>query len=77
MKKCYQKPIIVCERFQLSQSIAACYYKLNATLEESCMTVENGNNVDAGGFISETACEYEIQDFCITNGVNDRTTFMS
>ena len=77
MRKRNQKPEIVFESFELSQSIAACFYKLNSTLEELCMTEDNGTWVDPGGFINEESCTYAVEDYCITNGVSDRVTYMS
>lgn len=69
MKKSYVKPVLTYESFQLSQSIAACYVKLNQNNPESCQT-DGGTSgfVEPGGFLNDQSCVYILEDYCITNG---------
>lgn len=69
MKKSYVKPELTYESFQLSQSIAACFVKLNQENPESCQTVGGTNGyVEPGGFLNYQSCSTIIDDYCITNG---------
>lgn len=80
MKKPYQKPEVLIESFELSQSIASCYYKLNYTSVTSCMTVAQDNEdnyIFEGGFLDEKNCTHIIEDYCWTNGSGMHATYMS
>lgn len=81
MKKQYKKPTVSIENFTLSQSIASCFYKLNHEANENCKTVGqtnyNGNYIDAGGFLNEDVCDYELEAYCWTNGSGMFATYLS
>ena len=81
MKKPYKKPEVSIESFELSQSIAACYFKLDHTTVETCQTEGqvnyNGDYIDAGGFLNEHTCEYVVEEYCWTNGSGMFATYLS
>lgn len=81
MKKPYQKPAVLIESFELSQSIAACYFKLNHEASDNCKTVGqtnyNGDYIAEGGFLNKEVCDYELQAYCWTNGSGMFATYLS
>lgn len=81
MKKPYKKPTVSIENFTLSQSIASCYFKLDHAASDNCKTVGqenyNGDYIEAGGFLDETTCDYELEAYCWTNGSGMFATYLS
>ena len=72
MKKVYEKPQVYMERFELSQSIAACDYKLNAGNIAEC-NIEADRYVDdygdfTGGFTADGHCSKDVSVYCYTDG---------
>ena len=64
MKKVYEKPQVYMERFELSQNVAVCDYKLASGDPNSCK-IEKDNFPDdgadcKGGFLQVGPCDFKI-----------------
>lgn len=70
MKKKYEKPQVYMERFELSQNIALCDYKLGSGDVNSCRVIadryENDFGDFTGGFL-DGVCEVRIELYCYTD----------
>lgn len=81
MRKKYVKPIIEMENFNFSQSIAACYMKLNLNRGEECETIpgDSGFSYDeVGGFLATNSqCYHEPEEYCYTNALDVYSTHIS
>ena len=63
------------ERFELSQNVAACNWKLGSGAPESCK-VEQDNFEDdgvnmTGGFTAKPTCDFPASGYCYTSGAGD------
>lgn len=75
MKKVYEKPQVYMERFELSQNVAACNWKLGSGAPESCNIVRDNFEDDGadftGGFTAEPLCRVNVSEYCYTSGAGD------
>lgn len=64
MKKVYEKPRIYMERFEVSQSIASCYYNYNNTSSDpsTCYAIEP--DFDKEVFQGAAGCTVINEDYC-------------
>lgn len=82
MKKAYDKPMILIEKFELSQSIAACAWDVNLVSEEVCGAVADKES-NWGGvtiFNEKPLCNADptlFEDFCYTSSGDGWNTFNS
>lgn len=71
MKKVYEKPQVYMERFELSQNVALCGYKLNSTDAYACKIladrVDEGAELE-GGFLQKDPCKFVPNIYCYTDG---------
>lgn len=71
MKKKYEKPQVYMERFELSQNIALCDYRLGSGDVYSCSVIadryENDFGDFTGGFL-DGACDVPVSMYCYTDG---------
>ena len=66
--KAYQKPVLYYERFELTQHIASCNFKLNFGLGDGVCTATDNVVGQSGLFInSDVACEIPVDVYCYTN----------
>lgn len=72
MKKVYEKPQIYMERFELSQSIASCFYNYQGTLSDptSCTAIEPDFGYTV--FHGASNCTV-IEDYCYEPSTNGNT----
>lgn len=72
MKKLYEKPQVYMERFELSQNIALCDYRLGSGSPETCAIANDRFEDDGadftGGFVSEEHCSIITSAYCYTDG---------
>lgn len=81
MKKVYEKPQVYMERFELSQNVAVCDYKLASGDPNSCK-IEKDNFPDdgadcKGGFLQKGPCDFKTSIYCYTNGSSVPSMFVS
>ena len=81
MKKVYEKPQVYMERFELSQNVAVCDYKLGLGDPNSCK-IEKDNFPDdggdfTGGFLQEGPCDFKTSIYCYTNSSSVQSIFVS
>lgn len=81
MKKVYEKPQVYMERFELSQNVAVCDYKLASGDPNSCK-IEKDNFLDdgadcKGGFLQVGPCDFKTSIYCYTNGSSVPSMFVS
>ena len=67
--KAYQKPVLYYEKFELSQHIASCDFKLNFGLGSGCTSKGEVWGVPFEGIfiISDAACTVPQENYCYTN----------
>lgn len=72
MKKVYEKPQVYMERFELSQNIALCDYRLGSGSPQSCNITADRFEDDGedfiGGFVSKDHCSIITSVYCYTDG---------
>lgn len=72
MKKVYEKPQVYMERFELSQNIALCDYRLGSGSPQSCNITADRSEDDGedfiGGFVSKDHCSIITSVYCYTDG---------
>ena len=72
MKKVYEKPQVYMERFELSQNIALCDYRLGSGSPETCAITNDRFEDDGadftGGFVSKDHCSIITSAYCYTDG---------
>ena len=72
MKKVYEKPQVYMERFELSQNVAACDWRLGANTPESCNIAQDNCEDDCGdftgGFTVTPRCTAVVSSYCYTGG---------
>lgn len=72
MKKVYEKPQVYMERFELSQNIALCDYRLGSESPQSCNITADRFEDDGedfrGGFVSKDHCSIITSVYCYTDG---------
>lgn len=72
MKKVYEKPQVYMERFELSQNVAACDWKLDSGAPENCIIVRDNFEDDGAdftnGFTATPRCKVEASVYCYTSG---------
>lgn len=75
MKK-YVKPALIVERYELSQSIAACAWDLDFDSNQSCQAIPDkdffGSSYNGTMFTEQPRCTYVFdegyEDYCYQNG---------
>ena len=76
MKK-YEKPMITLERFELSQNIADCAWKLTSSSKDSCSAKPddnfffgsmNGNLFNDSSYGCTIIAGVQYEDYCYQNG---------
>lgn len=84
MKKVYQKPLAIIEKFELSQHIAACQNAMtpNQAIREGChANPKPGSEAPSGLFyqaLTDDTCSVDGEDlYCYTNGGSDTFVFTS
>ena len=72
MKKVYEKPQVYMERFELSQNIALCDWKLGSGDPTSCRIENDRFEADGGdftgGFATEGLCDFPTSSYCYSDG---------
>lgn len=73
MKKVYEKPQIYMERFELSQSIASCYYNFNRSSNDpnTCTATEGDYGYTV--FLNEGICTNIEDDYCYEGAAGTNT----
>ena len=73
MKKVYEKPQIYMERFELSQSIASCYFNFGNSSNDpnSCQATEGSWGLAV--FANNKVCENIEENYCYENATGANT----